>query len=230
MFAAINLAQIGLWILYISLPILVIYFLYLLLTKAFKYMGFSSIEAVVIVFVSILFDFDILILGFNISNIPLFSYNNWLVGINVGGALIPIILSIYLAIKKKIPLKIIGVGILIVTIITYFVTRVDIHSGIVSSAPYFLFPAVAASIASVILLWKDFRKAAPFAYISGSIGVLIGADVFHLWELLSTPIDTQINAVIGGANVFDMIYITGILAVILDGILMFKQRSKEGIG
>jgi len=229
MFAAINLAQIGLWILYISLPILIIYFLYLLLTKAFKYMGFSSIEAVVIVFVSIIFDFDILILGFNISNIYLFSYNNWLVGINVGGALIPIILSIYLTYKKKIPLKMIVIGIIIVSIITYFVTRVDLHSGIVSVAPYFLFPAVAASIVSVILLWKDFKKAAPFAYISGSIGVLIGADVFHLWELLGTPIDTQINAVIGGANVFDMIYITGILAVILDGILMFKQRSKEGI-
>lgn len=192
-------------------------------------MGFSSIEAAVIVFVSIIFYFDILILGFNISNIYLFSYNNWNVGINVGGALIPLILSIYFVIKKKIPLKMVLIGIIIVSIVTYFVTRVDVHSGIVSTAPYFLLPAIAASLVSVALLWKDFKKAAPFAYISGSIGVLVGADVFHLWELLSTPVNTQVNAVIGGANVFDMIYITGIIAVILDGILMFKQRSKEGL-
>jgi len=229
MFIAITLAQIGLWILYIAIPILIIYFSYLLLTKAFKYMGFSSIEAAVIVFVSIIFYFDILILGFNISNIYLFSYNNWNVGINVGGALIPLILSIYFVIKKKIPLKMVLIGIIIVSIVTYFVTRVDVHSGIVSTAPYFLLPAIAASLVSVALLWKDFKKAAPFAYISGSIGVLVGADVFHLWELLSTPVNTQVNAVIGGANVFDMIYITGIIAVILDGILMFKQRSKEGL-
>ena len=229
MFAVIDLTQIGLWILYIALPILVLYFLYLLLTKAFNYMGFSSIEAIIIVFVSLIFYFDIFILGVNISNIYLFSYNNWALGINAGGALIPIFLSIYLTIKKKIPLKMICTGIILVSIITYLVTRVDVSNGIVASAPYFLFPAVAASFISIILLWKNFRKAAPLAYISGSIGVLIGADVFHLWELLGHPIDTPINAIIGGANVFDMIYITGILAVILDGILMFRQRSKEGM-
>lgn len=229
MLAVVNLSQIGLWILYISIPLLVLYFLYLLLTKAFKYMGFSSIEAIIIVFVSLIFYFDIIIMGVNISNIYLFSYNKWDLGINTGGALIPIFLSIYLVIKKKIPLKFIAIGILIVSIITYLVTRVDIGRGIVSAAPYFLLPAFAASIISVFLLWKNFRKAAPLAYISGSIGVLIGADVFHLAELLSHPINSPINAVIGGANVFDMIYITGILAVALDGILMFRQRSKEGI-
>jgi len=229
MFAVIDLTQIGLWILYIALPILILYFLYLLITKAFNYMGFSSIEAIIIVFVSLIFYFDIFILGVNISNIYLFSYNKWALGINAGGALIPIFLSIYLTIRKKIPLKMICIGVIIVSIITYLVTRVDVSKGIVSGPPYFLFPAVAASLISIILLWKNFRKAAPLAYISGSIGVLIGADVFHLWELLGHPIDTPINAIIGGANVFDMIYITGILAVILDGVLMFRQRSKEGI-
>lgn len=229
MFAAIEWVQIGLWLVYIILPILVIYLLYLMLTKAFNYLGFSTLETIIIVLVSIISNFNF-ISGLNISNIYLFAYNtNWVIYINVGGALIPIVLSIYLAIKKKIPLKMIGAGILIVSIITYFVTRVVVDKGIVSGPPYFLFPAIAASLVSIVLLWKDFRKAAPLAYISGSIGVLIGADVFHLWELLNNDIDHQINAVIGGANVFDMIYITGVLAVILVGILMFKQRSKAGI-
>ena len=47
-------------------------------------------------------------------------------GINAGGALIPIFLSIYLTIRKKIPLKMICIGVIIVSIITYLVTRVDV--------------------------------------------------------------------------------------------------------
>jgi len=222
----ITLNQIGLWILYILLPILALYIIYLILTKAFRYMGFTSLEAVIIVFVSFLFGFEIIIFGFNISNIYLFSYENWRVGINMGGAIIPILLSIYLTIKKKIPIKKIFIGILIVAIIAFFVTRPVAERGIIASFPYWLLPAFFASIASVILSWKDFIRAAPLAYISGTIGVLIGADFFHLPELLSYSTEKVTNAVIGGADVFDMIFITGIIAVILDGMIMFRQRPK----
>lgn len=222
-----DIAEIGLYLLYIAIPILVIYIGYLVFTKAFNDMGFSSAEAIIIVFVSFLFWFDIVIMGFNISNISLFKYNNWMVGINTGGAIIPIILSIYLAIKKKIQLKKILFGILVVLIITYAVTRVVPERGIMSPFPYFLLPAIFASLASVFLSWKNHRVAAPLAYISGTLGVLIGADFLHLYELLTYPINEVTPAIIGGANVFDMVFITGVLAVIVDGILMQRQKSKE---
>ncbi|MGF3554493.1 MAG: DUF1614 domain-containing protein [Thermoplasmatota archaeon] len=48
----------------------------------------------------------------------------------------------------------------------------------------------------------------------------------HLPKLLSYTIDKPTNAIIGGAVVFDMIFLTGILAVLLDGIIMFRQRKK----
>ena len=147
----------------------------------------------------------------------------------MGGAVIPIFLSIYLTIKKKIPLWKILIGIIVVTVVAFLVTKPVAFQGIVATFPYWLLPAIFASICSVVLLWKEFRRAAPLAYISGTIGVLIGADFLHLPELLSFQIDKPIHAIIGGADVFDMIYITGILAVILDGIIMFHQRSKEGI-
>ena len=229
MIAIADLTQIGLFILYISLPILALYIAYLILTKAFRYMGFTSLEAIIIVFVSFLFGFEIIIFGFNISNIYLFSHENWRLWINMGGAIIPILLSIYLTVKKKIPLKKIGIGILIVTIIAFFVTRPVAGKGIVATFPFWLLPAFFASLTSVFLLWKDFIKAAPLAYISGTIGVLIGADFLHLPELLGYSVKEVTPAVIGGAVVFDMIFITGILAVILDGFIMFRQRSKEGV-
>ncbi len=230
MFTMAELLDVGLWILYITPIILILYIAYLILTRAFRYMGFNSIEAIIIVFVSFVFDFDILIMGFNVSNIFLFSYGNWNIGINMGGAIIPILLSIYLIFKKKLSLKKLSIGIIIVTIIAYLVTYPDPSKGIVAKLPIGLLPAIAASIISVAFLYKDFKKAAPFAYISGTIGVLIGADFLHIGELLSYNIDKPVNATIGGANVFDMIYITGIIAVILDGIILFKQRKNKGNG
>ncbi len=225
----ITLLQIGKYIFFILIPILILYLTYLFLTKAFRYMGFSSFEALLIVFVSIISGFDLFIYGVNLSNIHLFEYNTWRVGINFGGALIPIILSIYLIIRKKIHIKKVVLGILVVTVITFLVTQPVPSKGIVSYYPYFLLPAISASISSIFLLWKDFKKAAPLAYISGSLGVLVGADFLHLPELLSHQNYQVTNAVIGGANVFDMIFITGILAVILDGVIMFRQRAKRGI-
>jgi len=230
--AVSNLAVIGLYILYILLPILALFFAYEIITKGFKYMGFGSIEAIIIVFICFLLGSGFIddYVGFSFSNIHLFDYYNWKVGINTGGAVIPILLSIYLIIKKKISYKYVLFGISVVTIVTYFVTYAEPNKGIVSPFPLWLLPAFFASITSVILLWKKFRKAAPLSYVSGTIGVLIGADFLHLHELLSNNPGQNVNAVIGGAVVFDMIFITGILAVILDGLIMFRQRKREGFG
>ena len=52
-------------------------------------------------------------------------------------------------------------------------------------------------------------------------------DFFHLPQLLTYQVEKVSPAVIGGANVFDMVFITGILAVIVDGLFMYHKRSKE---
>ena len=53
---------------------------------------------------------------------------------------------------------------------------------------------------------------APLAYISGTLGVLIGADLLRLNDMrrFGTPF-----ASIGGAGTFDGIFLTGIVAVLL---------------
>jgi len=227
------LTQLSIYIFYILLPLLALYIAYLVITKAFNDMGFSEFEAIIIVFISFLLGYGLAdgiikeYVGFGFSNVPLFSYDNWRVGINTGGAIIPIIISIYLITKNKLSVARVGIGILIVAIITFFVTRPDPSKGIVSSFPFWLLPVFCASIASIFLLWKNLHKAAPFAYVSGTIGVLIGADFLHLMVLLGTETQTIRNAVIGGAVVLDMVFITGLLAVILDGILMFGQKKQN---
>lgn len=225
MFASVSLSEIALWILSVAIPIILFYIIYLVLTKAFRHLGFSSLESILIVIVSFLFTFPIIVFGYDISNIAIFSYNNWIVGINTGGALIPILISIYLIFKRNIPLFKVFVGIFVVTIITFFVTKPVPNQGIVSSFPYWLLPGVIACISSVILLRKDFVKGAPLAYALGTIGVLIGADFLHLYELLSyEPTKLGTMATIGGAVLFDLIFITGILSVIIYGVVMYKYK------
>lgn len=228
MFASISLSEITLWIFSVLIPIFLFYIIYLILTKAFRYLGFSYLESILVVVVSFLFTFPIIVFGYDISNIAIFSYNDWIVGINTGGALIPILISIYLVLKRNIPLLKVGVGILIVTAITFFVTKPVPDQGIVSNFPYWLLPGVISCISSVILLKKDFVKGAPLAYASGTIGVLIGADFLHLYELLSyEPTKLGTMATIGGAVLFDLIFITGVLSVIIYGAVMYKYKPNN---
>jgi uncharacterized membrane protein len=224
------LSQFAGYLFIILLIILALYIVYLVITKAFRDMGFSSLEAIVIVFVSFLLGAGIIdgYIGISFSNIPLFTYNKyWMVGINVGGAVIPILLSIYLSLKNRLKPIRVFLGIVIVTLVTYLVTYPDPEKGIVSTFPLWILPIVITSLVSIFFYWKEKRKAAPLAYVIGTLGVLIGADCFHLMSLLQNEIQTTRNAVIGGANVFDMVFITGILAVFLDGILMVQQKRKK---
>jgi uncharacterized membrane protein len=227
------LSQLAGYLFVILLPVLALYIVYLIITKAFRDMGFSSLEAIVIVFVSFLLGAGIIdgYVGVSFSNIPLFTYHEyWMVGINVGGAVIPVLLSIYLSLKNRLkPLQVfLGIG--IITIVTFLVTYPDPEKGIVSTFPLWILPIVIASLVSILFYWKEKRKAAPLAYVIGTLGVLIGADCFHLISLLENEVHTTRNAVIGGASVFDMVFITGILAVFLDGLLIFQQKRKKGEG
>ena len=68
---------------------------------------------------------------------------------------------------------------------------------------------MATAISALVL---SRRYAAALAYIGGSIGTLVGADLLNLGRLqgLGAPV-----ASIGGAGTFDGIFLTGVLAVFL---------------
>lgn len=125
--------------------------------------------------------------------------------VNVGGAVIPTLLSFYLLIKQKIYWRAL-IGVAVVAFAVHMMAR-PVH-GVGIAVPTFIPPLVAAAVA-LILRW---RGAPPLAYISGSLGTLIGADLLNLSQVpgLGAPI-----ASIGGAGTFDGIFLTGILAVLL---------------
>jgi uncharacterized membrane protein len=128
--------------------------------------------------------------------------------VNVGGAVIPTIMSTYLVLRYQLWLRASIAVIVIALIIHAMATPVR---GVGIAVPVFA-PVVVTAILA-FLLSRDY--AAPLAYIGGSMGTLIGADLMNLDRIngLGAPV-----ASIGGAGTFDGIFLTGILAVLLAGI------------
>src|ERR1700692_2628640 len=136
---------------------------------------------------------------------------SWLgtvLAVNVGGAVIPTLMSTYLVIRYQLWLKAAIANAVIAAIIHSMATPVP---GIGIAVPVFA-PVLSTAILAFIL---SREYAPPLAYIGGSMGTLIGADLLNLDKIngLGAPV-----ASIGGAGTFDGIFLTGILAVLLAGL------------
>ena len=128
--------------------------------------------------------------------------------VNVGGAVIPTLMSTYLVLRYQLWIRASVAVIVIALIIHAMATPVR---GVGIAVPVFA-PVVITAILA-FLLSREY--AAPLAYIGGSMGTLVGADLMNLDRIsgLGAPV-----ASIGGAGTFDGVFLTGILAVLLAGI------------
>ena len=126
--------------------------------------------------------------------------------VNVGGALIPTAVSIYLLFKAPQLLEYSLLGVLIVAIVTHLVARPVKGVGI--QTPAFVSPITAAVVAFIL----SPHSPVIVAYVAGVLGTLIGADLSNLKAIpkLGAPM-----ASIGGAGSFDGVFLSGIIAVLL---------------
>lgn len=127
-----------------------------------------------------------------------------IIAVNVGGALLPAAVSLYLLFKHRLWIRAI-VAVAGIAAICHMLARPTPGLGI--AVPVFV-PAIATAIVALLL---SRRNAAPLAYIGGSLGTLIGADLLNLGVIqgMGAPV-----ASIGGAGTFDGIFLTAILAVL----------------
>lgn len=209
-----------------GLIVLLVYFAYIgTIQKVLVSIGFTVGEAGTMIVLTLL-------LGW--ITIPLFPYNGWWVGISIGGALVPLYICARLLRSGRAGLAESAIGIIIVSTVTFFITRAEEGVGIVADVPIAFAPAVAAGLFAVSTFWLNMDKAAPLAYVSGVVGTIVGADVFHIEEVLAfEPPEEGITLLsIGGANIFDMVYLTGIIAVVI-AIVVFRAKKKQeeyGVG
>jgi uncharacterized membrane protein len=137
------------------------------------------------------------------------------IAVNVGGAVIPTLLSLYLLITHHLWIKG-AIATTVVAVVLHWVANPVPGLGI--AVPVFLPVIVTAAVALIL----SRQEAAPLAYIGGGLGTLIGADLTNLDKVggLGAPV-----ASIGGAGTFDGIFLTGILAVLIAN--LYPHRRPE---
>ncbi len=129
-----------------------------------------------------------------------------IVAVNVGGALIPTLFSIYLMMRTLYMLPQYIISILIVMAVTYLVAKPVKGVGIATPA---LIPPLTAAFVSLLIApgMSSF-----IAYVSGTLGTLLGADILNLGRIGDLGA-SMIS--IGGAGTFDGVFLSGIIAVLL---------------
>jgi len=137
-----------------------------------------------------------------------YAQDSTIVAVNVGGAIVPVLISAYLLAHWSGIVLPALIGIAIVALIVHRFARPVAGLGI---ATPMLIPPIAAALCGYFLGATDHHRDA-VAFVSGVMGTLIGADLLNLGRLrdLGAPV-----ASIGGAGTFDGIFLTGIVAVLL---------------
>jgi len=200
--------------LFVLLPFLIFIFFFQVAAFSFTKLGLSPQGAV--------FLFGLSLIG-GIINIPVsrrlvkermpllnyfFYYpprvSEQVIAVNLGGAVIPVLFSFYLLHRAPFPPTILAA--VIVMIVSKALARPVPGMGI--SLPAFIPPLVAA--AAAILLARE--NAAPVAYVAGVWGTLTGADLLNLNRF--RDMGGHVLS-IGGAGVFDGIFLVGIVAALL---------------
>jgi len=192
-------AIIHLLILVFTLSLLMMFVYMGALSLAFEKLGLSQDAAFVLLFGSLL--------GSGL-NIPLFTVDvdhpvqvppqpsPWgplqpppftgktIIAVNVGGGIIPVVFSVYLLTHQPVPAVDALIATAITTTVSYLFSRPIPGLGV--GMPILVAPVTAALVAVVI----DPQHSAPLAYICGTLGVLLGADLLHLPEIrkLGAPV------------------------------------------
>lgn len=244
------------------LPVLLALLYFNVAGRVFQLLGLSPVGAIALVCASLigsLINIPLTRREFVAPNPALGAVPEWLRGIapmffyyppvvvrqalalNVGGAIIPVAFSVYLLTLPSTPLLPTLVATLIVMVVVRLLARPLPGRGI--ALPAFV-PLIVTALAAHFLtlgFGEPLASAAPVAYISGTLGVLIGADILNLprvWRgsLIGASVqpiphesldaaDDALNAgeavgrqcvvSIGGAGMFDGIFLTSVLAPLL---------------
>ncbi len=212
---------------FIALLFLILFILFILASigiigLAFQRLGFPPVYSILLLFLSLIGSHvnipisEIIshepivsgrmidIYGFRYVIPPLEVERHTIIAVNLGGAVIPVLVSVYLA--TRVDIAGVLLGIFIMTVIIHLIAKPVKGLGI--AVPALIPPILAAMFALII----SPQNAPTIAYISGTLGSLIGADLLNLKKIpgLGTPI-----ASIGGAGTFDGIFLTGIISVLL---------------
>lgn len=127
------------------------------------------------------------------------------ISINVGGAVVPIILAFYFL--SKVPLQPALLATFFMVIVSHIFSKVIPGKGVIVS------PFLVAIMALVLAFIIAPSHVAPVTFVSGVLGVLVGADLLNIRRVLRQGEGAILC--IGGAGVFDGIFLIGIISALI---------------
>jgi uncharacterized membrane protein len=133
------------------------------------------------------------------------TFKEQIISLNFGGAILPGLLSLYLL--SRVNAGAVLLATIVTTLFSYYLSKPVKGVGIV--IPAFIPPIIAAIAA---MMFAAEGSAPAVAYISGVLGIIIGADLLRLHQIKRSGVAFLS---IGGAGVFDGIFIVGIVSVLL---------------
>jgi uncharacterized membrane protein len=170
-----------------------------------------------------------------VANFPIIVYEGSMLALNLGGALIPVVLGYHLGrvavgncCNKGFLLAAIVVGIFLTSVTSILATTYDPSIGIYAVFPDYLAPPLVAAVFALAIFRRNVILGAPVAYVAGSIGTLIGADIVRIPQIFGTASsegETFMGS-IGGAGAMDMVFLSGLIAMGLVMLVATREQAR----
>jgi len=203
----------------VLIPALVIFNLILISEGVFESIGLRFYQAMLVTVGALL--------G-SLIDIPLLPVGENVIAVNVGGAVIPLFVTLEMVGRGRVSRPKSLAAVVLVSLVAYAAATPVPGLGI--TMPFYVAP-IAGAVAG-LLLARGCRTAPGLAYARGTMGTLLGADVLNLanpdvFSALTGGGPTVLS--IGGAGIFDGIFVTGVLAVILAAYAGRGLREKGAV-
>ena len=203
----------------VLIPVLLLLILLFISAGVFESIGFRFYQAVLVT-AGALFG--------SLVNIPLIPVGEAIIAVNVGGAVIPLFVTAEMVARGRVSRLKTLAAVAAVSLVAYaFATPVP-GTGI--TMPFYVAPLAGA--AAGLLLARGCRAAPGLAYAGGTMGTLLGADILNLANpaVLAALAGSKATVLsIGGAGIFDGIFITGVLSVLLAAYAGRRLREAAGV-
>ena len=129
-----------------------------------------------------------------------------LLAVNVGGCVIPVLMAGWVVARAGLGVGEVVAATAMVALASWRFSRVEPGLGVTMRG--FVAPLAALVAAAIV----DLDALAPLAYVAGTVGVLVGADLLRLREAARGG---ALALSIGGAGTRDGIFLAGVIAVLI---------------
>lgn len=152
-----------------------------------------------------------------VLSVPIATPDDAVLAINLGGALVPLLLTGRLLARGTLSWRPLLAGTAVVGLVTFAIVDVEAGRGVVAPFPWVLLPPTIALLVGIAGGRGELTRAGPLAFGSGSVGALLGADaaVLPALDRLTEGAAPGTSLVIGGAGAFDLVFLTGAVGLAL---------------